>query len=70
MVNWWDDEPPVINPFAELSVRTQICFEVAGISSVEQLKTWTPDKLLQIKDFGRRSLDEVKHFLRALDSGA
>jgi len=48
----------------EFSVRTSHCLEIAGIETVGQLVQKTEADLLKIKNFGRKSLNEVKEVLK------
>lgn len=43
----------------ELSVRSYNCLKRAGIRSVADLDGWTIEKMMKIRNLGRRSLDEV-----------
>ena len=49
----------------ELSVRAHNCLVNAGIKRVLDLVNYSEDKALTIKNFGRKSLDEVKESLKA-----
>lgn len=49
----------------EFSVRAHNCLVVAGIKRVIDLVNLTDDDLLKIKNFGRKSLREVKEILSA-----
>ncbi|MBD3272908.1 DNA-directed RNA polymerase subunit alpha [Candidatus Dependentiae bacterium] len=49
----------------EFSVRAHNCLVVAGIKRVIDLVNLTDDDLLKIKNFGRKSLREVKEILNA-----
>ncbi|MBU4270021.1 DNA-directed RNA polymerase subunit alpha [Candidatus Dependentiae bacterium] len=49
----------------EFSVRAHNCLVVAGIKRVIDLVNLTDDDLLKIKNFGRKSLREVKEILTA-----
>lgn len=51
----------------EFSVRAHNCLVVAGIKRVIDLVNLTDDDLLKIKNFGRKSLREVKEILTAFD---
>lgn len=49
----------------ELSVRAHNCLINAGIKRVVDLVNYSDDEALKIKNFGRKSLDEVKESLKA-----
>ena len=49
----------------ELSVRAHNCLINAGIKRVVDLVNYSEDEALKIKNFGRKSLDEVKESLKA-----
>jgi len=51
----------------EFSPRTSNCFETKDISYVGDLISYSQNELLQIPNFGRASLKEVKKFLTSLD---
>jgi hypothetical protein len=46
-----------------LSVRTFLCLSRHGINSIEKLKTYSDAELLAIKDFGNKSLEELRKVL-------
>ena len=46
-----------------LSVRATNCLESEGINSVRDLVTRTDDQLLQVRNFGETTLQEVKERL-------
>ncbi len=50
----------------ELSVRSSNCLHREGIKSLGQLLEKTEDELLAMRNFGQRSIDEVKEKLGAL----
>ncbi|MBI4655153.1 MAG: DNA-directed RNA polymerase subunit alpha [Elusimicrobia bacterium] len=50
----------------ELSSRAANCLKVAGIRSVGELVQKTDDDLLAVKNFGKKSLDEIKERLREM----
>lgn len=58
------DRPLRSLPF---SARTKNCFNIAGLDDtpVRDLTQWTDNHLLQMKNFGRRSLEEVQTFLQS-----
>lgn len=45
------------------SLRSLKCLQVASISTLERLLAWTPDRLLELKYFGRKCYTEVSTFL-------
>ena len=47
----------------ELSVRSKKCLLNAGIEDLETLVLQSEERLLKIRSFGRKSLNEVKSFL-------
>jgi len=47
----------------DLSVRTANCLQNAGIETIGQLVTKTEADLLRTKNFGRKSLTEIKEIL-------
>ena len=49
------------------SVRTVNCLKSAGIETIEQLIERTPKELLAIRNFGKKSLQEVKRKLAEYD---
>ncbi|MBQ9874281.1 MAG: DNA-directed RNA polymerase subunit alpha [Thermoguttaceae bacterium] len=51
----------------KLSVRASNCLEGAGIKTVRELVAHNEDQLLQIKNFGDTSLNEVREKLTELD---
>ncbi len=50
-----------------LSVRTTNCLEEKGIFTVEDLLNSTPDELLNISNFGEKTLEEVYKALEGID---
>ncbi len=50
----------------ELTVRATNCLESEGITTVRDLVTKTEDELLQIRNFGETTLDEVRSRLAAI----
>jgi hypothetical protein len=50
----------------DLSVRTANCLQNVGIEYIWQLCQWTESGLLKTKNFGRKSLNEIKDFLDEL----
>lgn len=49
----------------ELSLRSFNCLKRAGINTIGQLVTKSDEDLMKIKNFGRKSLDEVRDSLQA-----
>ncbi len=50
----------------DLSVRPYNCLKRAGINTLGDLLQRTEDEVVNVKNFGRKSLDEVKEKLAAL----
>lgn len=53
----------------ELSVRSSNCLRSAGIDKIHELVQKTEDELLRTKNFGRKSLTEIKETLQELGLG-
>jgi len=53
----------------ELSVRSNNCLRAAGIEKIYELVQKTEDDLLKTKNFGRKSLSEIKETLQELGLG-
>jgi len=53
----------------ELSVRSNNCLRSAGIEKIHELVQKTEDELLKTKNFGRKSLSEIKETLTNLGLG-
>jgi len=53
----------------ELSVRSNNCLRSAGIERIYELVQKTEDELLKTKNFGRKSLAEIKETLANLNLG-
>jgi DNA-directed RNA polymerase subunit alpha len=53
----------------ELSVRSNNCLRSAGIERIYELVQKTEDELLKTKNFGRKSLSEIKETLTTLGLG-
>ena len=51
----------------DLSVRTYNCFKNGNIQDVGTILRTKEDQLLRIKNFGRKSLNEVKEVVRGID---
>ncbi len=51
----------------DLSVRSYNCLKRAGINTVEDLANKTEEEMMKVRNLGRKSLDEVKYKLHALD---
>lgn len=50
----------------ELSVRSFNCLKRAGINTVQELCSKTPDEMMKVRNLGRKSLDEVLEKLKEL----
>lgn len=50
----------------ELSVRAYNCLKREGVDTVEKLLEYTEDELLDIRNFGQKSIQEVKDRIKAL----
>ena len=50
----------------ELSVRSYNCLKRAGINTVEELCSKTPDDMMKVRNLGRKSLEEVLAKLKDL----
>jgi DNA-directed RNA polymerase subunit alpha len=50
----------------ELSVRASNCLKVAKIKTIGELVGKTEDELLSYKNFGKKSLDEIKDRLKEM----
>ncbi len=50
----------------ELSVRSYNCLKRAGINTVEELISRTPEEMMKVRNLGRKSLDEVFAKLKEL----
>ncbi|MBV8364303.1 MAG: DNA-directed RNA polymerase subunit alpha, partial [Candidatus Eremiobacteraeota bacterium] len=46
-----------------LSVRSYNCLKRAGISKVSELLDMTEDEIVEMRNFGKKSLDEIKQVL-------
>lgn len=53
----------------ELSVRSNNCLRSAGIDKIYELVQKTEEELLKTKNFGRKSLTEIKGTLQEMDLG-
>lgn len=53
----------------ELSSRASNCLKVAGIRTIGELVAKTEDDLLAVKNFGQKSLDEIKDKLKEMGLG-
>jgi len=69
-----DDEPVAINPNLfksvdelELSVRSANCLQNANIRYIGELIQRTEGEMLKTKNFGRKSLNEIKEVLASMD---
>ncbi len=50
----------------ELSVRASNCLKVAKIKTIGELVSKSEDELLSYKNFGKKSLDEIKDRLKEM----
>ena len=50
----------------ELSVRSYNCLKRAGINTVQELCSKTPEEMMKVRNLGRKSLDEVLEKLKEL----
>ena len=50
----------------ELSVRSYNCLKRAGINTVAELCSKTPDEMMKVRNLGRKSLEEVLEKLNEL----
>ena len=57
--NEWDIPVETLN----LSVRSFNCLKRAGISKVSELLDMTEDEIIKMRNFGKKSLDEIKQVL-------
>ena len=55
----WDVPVETLN----LSVRSFNCLKRAGISKVSELLDMSEDEIIKMRNFGKKSLDEIKQFL-------
>jgi DNA-directed RNA polymerase subunit alpha len=51
----------------ELSVRSFNCLEAAGIKTIRDLVQKSESEMLKYRNFGRKSLSEIKNILREMD---
>ncbi len=51
----------------DLSVRSYNCLKRAGINTIQELTNKTEAEMMKVRNLGRKSLDEVKNKLAALD---
>ncbi|MBV9104282.1 MAG: DNA-directed RNA polymerase subunit alpha [Candidatus Eremiobacteraeota bacterium] len=67
-----EERPPAAAPTSEwdvpvetlnLSVRSFNCLKRAGISKVSELLDMTEDEIIKMRNFGKKSLDEIKQVL-------
>ena len=50
----------------ELSVRSYNCLKRAGINTVEELCSKTPEDMMKVRNLGKKSLEEVLAKLKEL----
>jgi DNA-directed RNA polymerase subunit alpha len=55
----WDVPVETLN----LSVRSFNCLKRAGISKVSELLDMSEDEIIKMRNFGKKSLDEIKQVL-------
>jgi len=65
---WSDDLYKRVDEL-ELSVRSANCLQNAGIEYIWQLVERTEAEMLKTKNFGRKSLNEIKEILEEMDLG-
>lgn len=53
----------------ELSVRSYNCLKRAGINTVQELCSKTPEDMMKVRNLGRKSLEEVLAKLKELNLG-
>jgi DNA-directed RNA polymerase subunit alpha len=53
----------------ELSVRSFNCLEAAGIKTIRDLVQKTENEMLKYRNFGRKSLTEIKNILKGMGLG-
>ncbi len=67
-----EEKPPAAAPTSEwdipveslnLSVRSFNCLKRAGISKISELLDMTEDEIIKMRNFGKKSLDEIKQVL-------
>jgi DNA-directed RNA polymerase subunit alpha len=51
----------------ELSVRSYNCLKRAGINTVQELCSKTPEDMMKVRNLGRKSLEEVLQKLKELN---
>ena len=51
----------------ELSVRSYNCLKRAGINTVDELISRTPEDMMKVRNLGRKSLEEVLAKLKELN---
>ncbi|MBI2849142.1 MAG: DNA-directed RNA polymerase subunit alpha [Chloroflexi bacterium] len=51
----------------DLSVRAYNCLKRSGITKIGQILEMSPEELLAVRNFGRKSLDELRERLEAMD---
>ena len=51
----------------DLSVRSYNCLKRAGINTVEELTRKTEEDMMKVRNLGKKSLQEVKEKLAALN---
>ena len=71
--NYFDDEPMEVNAALlknveelELSVRSYNCLKNANILTLADLVQKTEQEMLRTKNFGRKSLNEIKEIIQSM----
>lgn len=58
-----EDKPSTPIEKLDLSVRSYNCLKRTGITSVEKLRTMSDDKLMRVRNLGRKCVEEIKQKL-------
>lgn len=53
-----------------LSVRSQNCLRSANIHTIGAMMDYPADKLINIRNMGKKSIEEIQSFIQALNEGA
>ncbi len=64
-----EDKQDTLMADLELSVRTRNCLDTLGLHFVYELKSYSKEDLLKLKNFGRKSLNELLEILFELKIG-
>src|SRR5213076_2962730 len=62
---WWEKLNKSVDEM-ELSVRSYNCLKNANIKTIGELVTKTEAEMLKTKNFGRKSLNEIKEILASM----